>query len=423
MNTKKRNIILLFLNLSLVGSFNTLDAGTGGSGFSRYGLGDLQYNRSTAAIGMGGTGISIVDPTHINRLTPAGWTKISHTRFTIDAMYQGFSISDNSDKTFLSSIVFNGFDLAIPVSIDNGVVVGAGLLPFSRVNYNIVSQELFGDKYYDLSYVGEGGLSVAHIGGSLILSNDFHIGGKLNYTFGTINHNIKQSFATEGYTSFELFRSTRMHGLSGTLGLIYSGFDKLLSLKDTEKLNAGIIFTTSSNLKTEAERWYDYMDKGGIIARDTIQTVTDKIKIPAAFGFGASYIHNNRYQFAADYSFRNWEKANLSGLISHDIKNGSRISLGAEILPVRTPKATDWQKVGYRAGFYYDQTYYNIKGEPINETGFTLGSDFPVFGETRLSIGLEYVLRGTKNLQKDNIFKISFGLEGAELWFVRPEED
>ncbi len=414
MNTKTRYFLLLIFSLLFIGLFNSLDAGTGGSGFSRYGLGDLQYNRSTAAIGMGGTGISIVNPTHINRLTPAGWTNISHTRYTIDAMYQGFSISDNSDKTFLSSIVFNGFDLAIPVSTYNGVVVGTGLLPFSRVNYNIVSQELLGDKYYSLSYVGEGGLSVAHIGSSVILFNDFHVGAKLNYTFGIINHNIKQSFTTEGYSSFEVTRTTRMNGLSGTIGLIYTGINKL---------NAGFLYSTSSNLKTEAERWYNYMDKGGVITRDSTQTVADKIRIPGAFGFGVSYIHDNRYQFAADYSFRNWEKTNISGLILQDIKNSRRICFGVEILPVRTQKATDWQKIGYRAGFYYDQTYYSINGEAINETGFTLGSDFSIFGETRLSIGLEYALRGTKNLQRDNIYKVSIGLEGAELWFMRPEED
>jgi hypothetical protein len=32
-------------------------------------------------------------------------------------------------------------------------------------------------------------------------------------------------------------------------------------------------------------------------------------------------------------------------------------------------------------------------------------------------------MRGVTNLQYDKIFKLSVGLNAAELWFVRPEEE
>ena len=76
-----------------------------------------------------------------------------------------------------------------------------------------------------------------------------------------------------------------------------------------------------------------------------------------------------------------------------------------------------------RVGFFYDQTYYKIKAEKINEVGFTTGADFSIYGNTRVSIGLEYSMRGVVSLQQDKIFRVSVGLNAAEMWFVRPEED
>jgi hypothetical protein len=216
-------------------------AGTGGSNFSRYGLGDIQYPRGSFSMGMAGSTISVLSSASANRLNPAGWTIIDRTRFSIDVYYQGFSIKSVAESNFLSGIFFEGFDMSIPVAKEYGIVVGAGLHPYSNVDYNILVKELATDYVYDLSYVGEGGLSAAHIGVSGSLFTDLHLGAKLNYLFGNINHNIKQIITSGTASSFELYRSTRFYGFNGTFGLIYTGLGKNLGMAESNKWSVGIM--------------------------------------------------------------------------------------------------------------------------------------------------------------------------------------
>jgi hypothetical protein len=398
-------------------------AGTGGSNFSRYGLGDIQYPRGSFSMGMAGTAISVLSSASANRLNPAGWTIIDRTRFSIDAYYQGFSIKSAAERNFLSGILFEGFDMSIPVAKEYGIVVGAGLHPYSNVDYNILVKESAADYVYDLSYVGEGGLSAAHIGVSGILFSDLHLGAKLNYLFGNINHNIKQTITSGTASSFELYRSTRFYGFNGTFGLIYTGLGKNLGMAESNKWSVGLLVTSSSNLTAKQERAYNYYDNGSLLSQDTIPMNEGKAAIPLAVGFGISTLQNDRYLVAADYYIQNWGESKFFGTTPDGIRNSSRFSIGAELVPAKGMKAASWEKIGLRVGFFYDQTYYKIKGEKINEIGFTTGTDFSIYGDTRLSIGLEYGVRGVVNLQQDKIFRISVGLNAAELWFVRSEEE
>ncbi|MDI6804680.1 MAG: hypothetical protein QME58_12695 [Bacteroidota bacterium] len=409
MNTK--NFIYLFFILL---SFNQLIAGTGGSTYSRYGIGDLQYNGNTSTRGMGGTAIASLSPFSSNRLNPAGWTQINRTRFSADLFYQGISIDDGKQKSFLSGINYYGFDFAVPVSDTNGIVIAAGLLPYSKVDYNIVTKGSFNNFNYDLTYIGEGGLSAAYIGGSYSPIPQLHIGLKFNYLFGNINHQINQIFASGEATSFDLHRVQKLFGINGTAGIIYSGLNDV---------NIGFLISTPSNLTAELNRYYNYKDGGNIITRDSILFEENNFKIPLAVGLGVSYTTNSRYHFAADFYTQDWSKTEMLRDMSGTLKKNQRISAGAELLPVSGTKVSDFDRVGLRFGFFQNQTYYLVQNQKINELGFTAGIDFPIFGETRLAVAFDYSTRGTTSLQKDNIYRISFGINGAELWFLRPVEE
>lgn len=418
MNTK--NFIYLFIILL---SFNQLIAGIGGSTFSRYGIGDLQYHSNVSTRGMGGTAIASLNPFNSNRLNPAGWTQINRTRFSADLFYQGSSIDDGKQKSFLSGINYYGFDFAVPVSDSNGIVIAAGLLPYSRVDYNIITKGSLNNFNYDLDYIGEGGLSTAYIGGSYSPIPQLHLGAKLNYFFGNINHQINQTFTSGDATSFELHRVQKLFGLNVTTGVIYTGLSDALNLDVSEKINVGLLISTPSKLTAELNRYYKFLDGRNVITRDSILVEEDKFTIPLAIGLGASYTTNNRYRFAIDLYNQDWSNTEILRDMPGTLSNKQRFSLGAELLPVSGTKVSSLERLGLRLGFYYNRTYYQIKNERINEIGFTAGTDFPIFGETRFAVAFDYSTRGTTSLQKDNIFRVSFGINGAELWFLRPEEE
>lgn len=407
---------MLFIGCPLI-------AGNGGSGYSRYGIGDLSYFVSSRAAGMGGTAIGVLSGTTINRFNPAAWTQINRTRYSMSTLYEGFTTTDGSNSAYLSGMYFNGFMIAIPIAAKNGITVALGFNPYSRVNYNVITPSSFDTLKYDIQYLGDGGISLGHIGLSYRIGNEFHIGAMLNYYNGILNYSTKQIFSGSNYTDAEVTHTVHANGIGMTVGILYSGIKKLMNLSEAHSFNTGLVFSTSSLLKATEEKYYTYKFPT-ITSRDTGTAIDKDIRIPFSLGGGVSY-STERYLFAADIYYQNWGNFTIGGIKSSEIRDSYRLSIGGEMLPKRDPSVSYWQRVAYRLGFFYNSTYYRIKGEPINEFGITGGFGTPIFGDTRMNIGIEYSFRGTTNqqLQKDNIIRVSFTLSGGELWFERPEQE
>ena len=76
----------------------------------------------------------------------------------------------------------------------------------------------------------------------------------------------------------------------------------------------------------------------------------------------------------------------------------------------------------YRAGFHFDQTYYNIYGESINKYGLTFGLGLPVTRSlTSFNVAFEVGTMGTirNNLVKENYFNISVSMSINDRWFIK----
>ena len=396
---------------------------SGGSGYSRYGLGDIRYFSTSRAMGMGGASIAVLSTHSIDRNNPASWTKIANTRFSASALYEGYSTTDGINSTFLSGMIFNGIMFAIPVDNEKGITVVGGFTPLSRINYNIISPVSLGQYEYTLRYRGDGGLSQAQLGISASPHQNIHVGTKIIYYLGTVQHNVEQKFSSSQYTTSEVSRTTHLQGVGFTIGTIYTGLRNLFDLPSTNMLNVGAVFTSTSYLNTTNDRLFDYT-VGTTVIRDTAISPDGTLRLPFAIGVGLSFL-SDRILLAGDLYYQNWSRYTVNGLEDLNIRNSYRASAGGELLPKRDASSSLFQRIAYRLGLFYHATYYNIRNEPINELGLTGGIGLPLFSDTRLNIGVEYAFRGTTNqqLQKDKILRISFTLSGAELWFVRPQEE
>jgi len=397
-------------------------AGNGGSGYSRYGVGDIRYYATSRGMAMGGAGLSVLSSNEVDRLNPAAWSNITRARFSVSALYEGFSTSDDRKSAYLSSTQFNGFMLAIPILHDYGMVLGAGIAPYSRVNYNVILPITQGGYTYNLDYQGEGGISMGHLGLSFSPTDDLSLGLKLQYSFGTLRHVLTQTFAGTTYTNGEVDRSTRVSGAGVTFGAIYTGLRHLFTLPESQTVNIGFVLSTASNLTTADEHYYTYTASTTI--RDTAIAPEATLHFPLAAGGGISYA-TEQFLLAADFYYQNWNGATFNGVKDTNLRDSYRFGLGGELTPKRAVDAPFFQKLAYRAGVYYHATYYRVKGESINELGFTGGFGIPLFSDTRLNISAEYGFRGTTDLQlqKDKILRISFTLSVGELWFVKPPEE
>lgn len=414
---------LLFAILFAFVVSSTMADNLGGSGYSRYGFGDISYFGTGRNFGMGGAGLSLLSTNEIDRMNPAATARITTTQFSATGLYEGYSTSDATNSTFLSRTTLQGTMIAVPLATDHGIVLSAGVSPYSRVNYNILTPITQGGLGYTLQYTGFGGLSRAQLGLSFAPASDLAFGARFNYYFGAINNTIKQTFSTTDFTSSDVVRSTRFSGIGMTFGGIYSGLGKVLDLGEKNLLSVGAVVSTTSYLSTIGERYYTFRT-GTVTTLDTTTSAEETTRLPYSIAAGASLV-TEQFIIASDYSYQHWNQYSVNGIPSTDLRDSYRLSIGGELLPKRDAAAPFTQRVAYRLGFFYDASYYNIRNEPINEMGFTAGFGLPVFAETRLNIGASYSFRGTtdKQLQKDRILRVSFGVNINELWFIHPKEE
>ncbi|MBI3189615.1 MAG: hypothetical protein HYZ33_03100 [Ignavibacteriales bacterium] len=416
----------LGISLLLILSFvSVLISGNGGSGYSRYGLGDLKYFYSDRASGMGNTGIAAFSSGSIERLNPASWSTINRTRFSIGAMYEGYNTTDGTSSAFLSGTSFGGFMVAFPVYTPSGIVFGAGITPFSTINYNISSNSSFGSLLYNINYKGEGGVSEGHLGFSFNAHPDLSVGAKYTYYFGTMRHIVSQQFSSSDYSNAEEIRSMQVHGIGASLGLIYSGLNNILHLDTSRSLTLGLVAATGSTISGTEEHFLKYdATNQNITTRDTISLPESQLNIPVRLGIGVAF-RTPEFLVASDLHYQQWSNFSGNGVITGSFRDSYRFSVGGELFPRREGTATFFQRIAYRLGFFADASYLQINNEPINETVFTGGFGVPIFGDTRLNIAAEYSFRGTtvNGLQKDKIIRLSFMLSGSERWFVPSEEE
>jgi len=144
------------------------------STYTRYGLGDVYYSYSARSLSLGHTGTAMINSDYIGLLNPASWSNLSKTRIEFSFAYDELRLSNQFESKYYGDGVFKGFTFAFPVSKVYGIVIAMGIVPYTRVNYEVlekITNETTGN--YTSTYQGKGGLSKVlsevHINCQLIL--------------------------------------------------------------------------------------------------------------------------------------------------------------------------------------------------------------------------------------------------------------
>jgi len=102
------------------------------------------------------------------------------------------------------------------------------------------------------------------------------------------------------------------------------------------------------------------------------------------------------------------------------------MNLGIEVTPDPDALRGYFNRVHYRLGGYYSNSYLSIRGEQIKDYGITFGVGLPFKGtKTTFNLGMVLGQRGTldNNLIKENygIINLSFTLH--DFWFFKRKFD
>ena len=130
---------------------------------------------------------------------------------------------------------------------------------------------------------------------------------------------------------------------------------------------------------------------------------------------------NNRWFATADINWQKWSEFRYLGN-NPGMKDNLRISLGGQFKPSAVDMGKYYERINYRAGFRFEQSYLEIKQTRINDIGISFGVGLPMKkSRSTMNIAVELGQQGTtaNELIKETYVKFTVGTALQERWFLK----
>lgn len=406
----KKILLILFL-------INTFLFSQGASIYSNFGIGELNLNPTVRRSAFG-LGIAGSDNFDVNPFNPASSSKIPFVKFSGALNY---SLNNYSDKQTSNNFRTGSFEyllITIPIQRDYGIVLNGGISPFTKVNYKVLSPQNYFDSIpYQVKYEGLGGITNYFVSVSYNAKNIGSFGLSTNFLIGTITNKISTEFLNTNYINPTFTTLSNYKGTTFRIGYISENLKSLFENLPFKEIKIGLSYLNSTSLKLEQTHL-----KQGIFI-DTTAESSNKIKLPGQFTAGISAKFSHRLTGYLDYLFQDWTKLNTYSQSNYSNVAQNYLSIGFEYLPTTRPEKY-FDAISWRFGLFTKNLGLSVNNQKINEYGLKVGASLPIDQLNLIDIGVQYSVRGTKenNLVKESILNFWFGINFAEIWFVRNEE-
>lgn len=353
------------------------------SPFSRYGIGEINNKGFGSNTGMGGTGIGLRSPYHLNSLNPASYTSMDTLYFYFESGISGFSqsIESTGGSTSFSKIDFDYFAFGFPVNAR--IFASFGIKPVSNAGYsfNNLTGEGAGASFSKSK--GVGNITNVHGGLGVKISPALSAGLHISYWLGNINHTSFSEFLNDADAlKYGIKNDVHINDIFLDFGLQYSNITE-----ENNRYTIGVTFNPKTAIKGESSsliaQGYNYDEDGKLfLPNDTLSFEESNwdnstFELPLGFGVGGSFIIDDKLTLAADYSTRRWSDADFPDNTTQTT-NANYYNFGAEWTPKERTSTKYVQRIRYRAGLHYTQDYIKLNGYQVKDFGMSFGLGLPL---------------------------------------------
>ncbi len=403
------------------------------SPYSRFGLGELNKPGFTQNRSMGGAGIAIRSNKIINLVNPASYSALDSMSFIFDFGLTGSSTTYKTEDLNSSLTNMNLDHLAIGFTIAPWWKASAGITPFSSVGYKIIDQQSDPDLgLVDYFFEGNGGLNRFYLGTSVMLFKKLSLGVNLSNLFGYIQNAQNVRFPGQG-TYSETYADERLviRDMLLNFGMQYHEV-----FNDKYFFTLGAIYDKKTALSAERTSLYQNSFPGNAFALNDSTVINPgfvlkkeddqgDIIYPSRYGAGLSFGIHKKLVLTGEYQLQNWSESSIMGE-NDSLVNSNSMNFGVEYTPNPEAFRGYHNRVHYRLGGYYSNSYLRIRGEQLKDYGITFGVGLPFRGtKTTFNLGVVLGQRGTtdNSLVKENygIINLSFTLH--DFWFFKRKFD
>ncbi len=383
--------------------------------YSAFGIGDLEEKDYSRSFGMGSAGIARPSGSFLNELNPASYGRIPMETFLFEVSLAAKALQYNTSTESQPAGDVNFKRVAMGFKPHKLWGVGIGLMPYSRVDYKLLNTKYIEGTNTGIrnAVEGSGGINRLYLSNALQISKNFSIGVSTAFLFGpvTTTDSLGSSGSDEDIYS-EQRRAYRSFNL--TTGLQYNG--KI----GKWQLGLGATYRFKSTLSTEDD--FSIHSKDATVLYEEERSSSNYV-LPEQIGAGLS-LTSEHITWVADYRQQNWKGMNPN-LQDYKYVNSRRYAAGVEYSLYKYYFDSRVEGLSLQAGFNYHTGYMQIKGQQINDLGFSLGGSLPSkTGHLRYYLGVEVGQRGTalQNLVKENYINFVLHLSMRDNWFFKRRE-
>ena len=395
------------------------------SPYSIFGVGNLYGVSSQMNMAIGGAATAFSSPFFINPANPASYMSMDSNSFVFDGAFNlrssTLNTTDMSQKTkfgTLSNLYF-GF----PVT--KWWRASAGILPYSNVGFEMQGDQVIENIGQVLTtYSGHGGIDDAYIGSAFSPIKNLSLGVNMAYLFGNIVKERSTAFPdSAAYVSTMLRSTARLNKLNFDFGMLYR-----IDLNEGKYCQIGLTYKPKQKIDGKAEKIaYSYTYDYGQGVESIIDTVSyevgnnDEVILPTSFGAGFLIGNASRWLATADFNWQKWSEFRYLGN-NPGLKDNLRLSIGGQYRPSAVDIGKYYERIYYRAGFRFEQSYLQKEDTRLKDIGVSFGVGLPMKkSRSTMNIAVELGTQGTTDLGlvKENYVRITIGAALQERWFLK----
>lgn len=398
--------------------------------YSIFGIGELHKEGTAYNKSMGGVGIATRNNRFINYLNPASITARDSLSFMADIGVSQKNTIYQQGNMKSGNNTFNIYNCIISFPVYRSSALIIGITPFSDLGYEfstkVTDPSIIGNTgTVSYSAAGDGSVYQLFAGAAATFWKRFSVGAEIIYYFGSLDKTYNQIFTDASYNSVSSMDNLMIRATTGKFGLQYEqrfGKDMSMIIGATYKLKTGIRGrTVSSETLGSISDTLRYNDSGN-----------SSVNIADELGVGISFKKGNKWSAEINYLRSGWNKSGFEGVggfaVDADVKFSTTatnsVRAGFEIVPNRNDIRYYRKKIAYRAGVYYDQSYYKLDGNKVNSAGVTFGVTLPVFKwYNGITLGVDLGQKGSikYNMARERYMMFVVGFNIHDLWFHKPK--
>ena len=403
------------------------------SPYSIYGIGDTSKEGTAFNKSMGGVGVATRNRRFINYLNPAAVTARDSLSFMADfGLSQSNNVYKQGDLRSAHN-TFNIYNFVMSFPIYRSSAFMVGITPFSDTGYdfssietdpNIIGQT--GNISYD-SY-GTGSVYNVFAGAGVTLWKRLSLGAEAIYYFGNLDKVTNMDYSNSSYRSVNSGSDLMIRGTTGKFGLQYEQ-----QLGGDVSMIIGATYRLSTSMKGNSIN-YRYAKQDSVT--DTLKYQEGDLrkaglKFADELGVGISVKGGEKWTAEFNYFRSDWRNSGFDSNSGFSVKSDNEtftstvsqsFRAGFEIVPNRNDIRYYLRKCAYRAGVYYDQSYYKLNGNNVNSMGITLGVTLPVFRlYNGLTLGVDLGQRAStrNNMIRERYATFMIGFNIHDIWFQK----